>query len=50
LESANSNPYKATLTKGSNGRTKGDILLGNTKVGEIINGVLKINGAEVSLY
>ncbi len=50
LESTNSNPYKATLTKGSNGRTKGDILLGDTKVGEIINGVLKINGAEVSLY
>jgi hypothetical protein len=50
LESANANPYKATLTKDSNGKTKGDILLGNTKVGEFVNGVMKINGAEVSLY
>jgi len=50
LESTNTNPYRATLTKGSNGRTKGDIFLGATKVGEIVNGVLKINGVEVSLY
>jgi hypothetical protein len=50
LTSTNANPYTATLTKGSNGRTKGDIFLGATKVGEIVNGVLKINGVEVSLY
>lgn len=50
LTSTNANPYTATLTKGSNGKTKGDIFLGTTKVGEIVNGVLKINGSEVSLY
>lgn len=50
LTSTNANPYKATLTKGDNGKTKGDIFLGDTKVGEIVNGVLKINGVEVSLY
>jgi hypothetical protein len=50
LTSTNANPYTATLTKGTNGKSKGDIFLGSTKVGEIVNGVLKINGAEVSLY
>ena len=50
LESTNANPYKATLTKNNNGKITGDIFLGTTKVGEIVNGVLKINGAEVSLY
>jgi len=50
LKSTNANPYTATLTKGENGRTQGDIFLGSTKVGELVNGVLKINGTEVSLY
>jgi hypothetical protein len=50
LESTNANPYNATLTKNNNGKITGDIFLGPTKVGEIVNGVLKINGAEVSLY
>ena len=50
LKSTNANPYTATLTKGQNGRTQGDIFLGSTKVGELVNGVLKINGTEVSLY
>jgi hypothetical protein len=50
LKSTNANPYTATLTKGANGKTKGDVLLGSTKVGEFVNGVLKINGTEVSLY
>jgi hypothetical protein len=50
LKSTNANPYTATLTKGANGKTKGDVLLGSTKVGELVNGVLKINGTEVSLY
>lgn len=50
LKSTNANPYTATLTKGENGKTQGDILLGSTKVGEFVNGVLKINGTEVSIY
>ena len=50
LTSTNANPYTATLTKGSNGKIKGDIFLGALKVGEFVNGVLKINGTEVSLY
>jgi hypothetical protein len=50
LNSTNANPYTATLTKGANGKTKGDVLLGSTKVGEFVNGILKINGTEVSLY
>jgi hypothetical protein len=50
LESANANPYKATLTKSLNGKTNGEIFLGTTKVGEIVNSVMKINGAEVSFY
>jgi len=50
LKSTNANPYTATLTKGANGKTKGDVLLGSTKVGEFVNGILKINGTEVSLY
>jgi hypothetical protein len=49
LTSTNANPYTATL-KRVNGKTNGDILLGTTKVGEFVNGVMKINGAEVSLY
>ncbi len=49
LISNNANPYTATLKK-VNGRTTGNIYLGATKVGEIVNGVLKINGSEVSLY
>jgi len=49
LTSNNANPYTATLKK-VDGKTTGDIFLGSTKVGEIVNGVLKINGAEVSLY
>lgn len=49
LTSSNANPYTATLKRG-NGKTTGDILLGTTKVGEFVNGVMKINGAEVSLY
>jgi hypothetical protein len=49
LTSTNQNPYTATL-KRVNGKTTGDILLGTTKVGEFVNGVMKINGAEVSLY
>ncbi len=50
LTSANANPYTATLTKDNNGKTKGDIMLGTIKVGEFVNGVLKINGEEVSIY
>jgi hypothetical protein len=49
LTSTNANPYTATL-KRVNGKTIGDISLGATKVGEFVNGVMKINGAEVSLY
>lgn len=49
LTSTNANPYTATL-KRDNGKTNGDIFLGTTKVGEFVNGVMKINGAEVSLY
>lgn len=49
LTSTNEKPYTATLTKGNTG-TKGDVMLGTIKVGEIANGVLKINGEEVSLY
>lgn len=49
LTSNNANPYKATLTK-VNGKTQGNIMLGDVKVGEFVNGVLKINGEEVSLY
>jgi hypothetical protein len=50
LTSTNANPYTATLTKGSNGKIKGDSFLGALKVGDFVNGVLKINGTEVSLY
>lgn len=50
LTSTNEKPYTATLTKDSNGKTKGDVMLGTIKVGEFANGVLKINGEEVSLY
>jgi hypothetical protein len=50
LASTNENPYSATLTKGLNGKTNGEIFLGKTKVGEIVNSVMKINGAEVSFY
>jgi hypothetical protein len=50
LKTTNANPYTATLTKGTNGKTQGDIFLGSTKVGEFVNGVLKINGSEVSIY
>jgi len=49
LRSTNANPYTATLTS-VNGKTVGDVFLGSTKVGEFVNGVLKINGTEVSLY
>jgi hypothetical protein len=49
LRSTNANPYTATLTS-DNGKTVGDVFLGSTKVGEFVNGVLKINGTEVSLY
>lgn len=50
LTSTNTNPYKASLTKSSTGKTQGKIMLGETQVGEIVNGILKINGVEVSLY
>lgn len=50
LTSTNEKPYTAILTKDSNGKTKGDVMLGDIKVGEFANGVLKINGDEVSLY
>lgn len=50
LTSTNEKPYNSTLTKDSNGKTKGDVMLGTIKVGEFANGVLKINGEEISLY
>lgn len=50
LTSTNEKPYTAIMTKDSNGKTKGDVMLGDIKVGEFANGVLKINGEEVSLY
>lgn len=50
LTSTNEKPYTATLKKDINGKTEGNVMLGTIKVGEFVNGMLKINGEEVSLY
>ena len=41
--------YSATMTK-QNGNPVGDIKRGDTVVGKVVNGIIQIDGVEVSLY